>query len=426
MKLHSHRYFDATEPVKSIAYDLYEHIIDFPILSPHGHVEPQLLAENQPFPDPTELIIIPDHYIYRLIYSQGIPLESMGVPTRDGTPVESDHRKIWPIFAEHYYLFAGTPTGVWLDNTLYEVLGVEEKLNKRNAKKIYDEITEKLQSPEFLPQTLFGRFNIEVLTTTDATSDSLQYHRRIKDSGLSGQVLPCFRPDSVIDISQPEWKHEVDVLSHAAKMDITSFKCYLSALENRREFFKSLGAVSTDQGIQSPYTHELTSSEMEAIFQRALKGKATHEDTELFTAHMLMEMARMSVEDGLVMQIHPGAMRNHNCFIFNRFGIDKGCDIPLRTEYTRNLWELLNKFGNDSRFRFVVFTLDESTYSRELAPLVGHYPAMKLGAPWWFHDSIEGMIRFRQQVTETASIYNTVGFTDDIRAFNPRFFRKPF
>jgi glucuronate isomerase len=415
--LHTHRYFDASEPVRSIAFDLYQHVKDFPIVSPHGHLDPKTLADNQPFPDPAELIIIPDHYIYRLLYSQGITLESLGIPSRDGTKVESDHRKIWRIFAQNFYLFAGTPTGVWLSHTFSEVLGVDEKLTGKNANKLYDEITEKLQSPEFLPRALFKRFNIEVLTTTDRASDSLLYHQKIKKSELTGRVIPCFRPDAVIDISQPDWKQQMKVLEKVTDRDIGTFKSFISALENRREFFKTMGAVSTDQGIQSPHTHELSAMEIEAIFQRALKGKVTGDDADLFTAHMLMEMARMSLEDGLVMQIHPGILRNHNRFIFNRFGKDKGADIPLKTEYTRNLWELLNKFGNDSRFRLVIFTLDESTYSRELAPLAGHYPAMKLGASWWFHDSIEGMMRFREQVTETASIYNTVGFTDDTRAF---------
>jgi glucuronate isomerase len=230
-------------------------------------------------------------------------------------------------------------------------------------------------------------------------------------------VIPCFRPDAVVDILRSDWKKEIKLLSQAEDIDIRSFKNFIRALENRREFFKSLGTVSTDQGIVSPYTHELSAAKAEAIFQRALKGKATQDDAALFTAYMLMEMARMSIDDGLVMQIHPGSYRNHNQKIFEKFGRDKGCDIPLQTEYTQNLLELLNKFGNNPRFTLVVFTLDESTYSRELAPLAGHYPALKLGAPWWFHDSLEGMIRFRERVTETASIYNTVGFTDDTRAF---------
>jgi len=415
--LNPYRFFDPNPEIRRIAFDLYSSVKDLPIVSPHGHVDPKILANNQPFPDPTELIIIPDHYIFRMLYSQGISMESLGVPTRDGTPVETDHRKIWRIFAGNFYLFAGTPTGIWLAHEFAEVFGIEEKLTAANADKIYDQLQEKLQSPEFLPRALFDRFNIEVLTTTDGAADSLEHHRKIRQSGWKGRVVPCFRPDAVVDFLRPNWKEEIETLGAASGIDIHDFKSFIKAIENRRSYFKEMGATSTDQGIVSPYTHELSSAEADAIFQRALKGQATAEDATLFTAHMLMEMAGMSVEGGLVMQIHPGSFRNHNRIVFERFGLDKGCDIPLQTEYTKNLYELLNKYGNDPRLTLVVFTLDESTYSRELAPLAGHYPALKLGPPWWFHDSIEGMTRFRQRVTETAGIYNTVGFNDDTRAF---------
>ncbi|MBN2367032.1 MAG: glucuronate isomerase [Calditrichaeota bacterium] len=415
--LNPYRFFDPDEYVRKIAFELYQEVKGMPILSPHGHVNPSLLAYNEPFPDPTELIILPDHYIYRLLYSQGISMESLGIPARDGTEVEQDHRKIWKIFADHYYLFAGTPTGIWLNHELSEVFGIEENLDSENAMAIYDELSEKLKSEEFLPRRLFERFGIEVLTTTDGAVDSLEHHQKIQLSEWKGRVIPCFRPDAVIDIRRPDWNRQIEALSEASRIMINSFPSFIAALENRREFFKSMGAVSTDQGILSPYTNELDPPEVENIFQRALKWKSTEEDGYLFTAHMLMEMARMSIEDGMVMQIHPGSFRNHNQALFDRFGYDKGADIPVQTEYTRNLHPLLNKFGNDRRFTLVVFTLDESTYSRELAPLAGHYPAMKLGAPWWFHDSIQGMLRFREHVMETASIYNTVGFTDDTRAF---------
>lgn len=417
--LNPHRFFDPDPQIRKTAFELYSSVKDLPLVSPHGHVDPKILTDNQPFPDPAELIIIPDHYIFRMLYSQGIPMESLGVPTRDPAfpGVETDHRKIWRIFAGNFYLFAGTPTGIWLTHELVEVFGIEEKLTAANADKIYDRLQEKLQSPEFLPRALFERFNIEVLTTTDGAADSLEHHRKIRQSGWNGRVVPCFRPDAVVDILRPDWKKEIEALSAASGMDVHDFKSFIAAIENRRAFFKEMGATSTDQGIVSPCTHELSPAEADAIFQRALKGAATPDDAKAFTAHMLMEMARMSVEDGLVMQIHPGSFRNHNRLVFERFGFDKGADIPLQTEYTKNLYELLNKYGNDPRLTLVVFTLDESTYSRELAPLAGHYPAMKLGPPWWFHDSIEGMTRFRQRVTETAGIYNTVGFNDDTRAF---------
>jgi glucuronate isomerase len=416
-KLNDHRFFDPDPKVGQIAFELYKGVRDLPLISPHGHVPSKLLADNQPFPDPTELILIPDHYLFRMLYSQGIPLESLGIPSVDGTEVEKDHRKIWQIFADNYYLFAGTPSSVWLDYTLVNVFGIGEKLDSKNAMKIYDLIQKKLRTNDFLPRTLFEKFNIEVLTTTDAASDDLTYHRRMKESGWKGRVIPCFRPDAAVNILSLNWKREISALSKISGVEISDYRNFIKVLESRREYFKSYGAVSTDQGIESPYAHRLSDGEADAILQRALKGQSTEKDAAAFTAHMLMEMARMSVEDGLVMQIHPGALRDHNKYIFNRFGPDKGGDIPLQTEYTRNMREFLNEYGNNPRLTVVLFTLDETAYSRELAPLAGHYPALKLGAPWWFYDSIHGMIRYRQSVTETAGIYNTVGFTDDTRAF---------
>ncbi len=415
--LHPDRFFDPQPEVRAIARRLYLSVKDLPIVSPHGHVDPRLLAENRPFPDPTELIIIPDHYIFRLLYSQGIPLEALGIPSRDGTAVETDHRKIWQLFADHYYLFAGTPTGIWLQHEFREVFGLRESLNSNNAMAVYDAISAKLKTEAFLPRALFERFNIEVLTTTDGASDDLRFHKMIQQSDWPGRVIPCFRPDALFAIRDVRWPAEMERLAQACGYEISSYRRFIRAIEDRRAYFKEFGAVSTDQGVESPYTHRLSQDEAEAIFQRALKGKASDEDARLFTAHLLMEMARMSIEDGLVMQIHPGSFRNHNQTVYRKFGPDKGADIPVRTEFTRNLYELLNAYGNDPRLTLIVFTLDESTYSRELAPLAGHYPAMKLGPAWWFHDSLEGMMRFRQQVTETASIYNTVGFNDDTRAF---------
>ena len=415
--LDDYRFFDPEESIRKTAYELYLNVKDLSILSPHGHVEAKMLADNQPFPDPTELIIIPDHYIYRMLYSQGISLESLGIPTVDGTLVEKDHRKIWQIFGDNFYLFAGTPTGVWLTHELVEVFGISEALDSRNAMKIYDQMVEKLKTKEFLPRTLFEKFNIEVLTTTDSPSDPLESHKKIKESGWKKRVIPCFRPDVAVNINSTKWKAEIAGIGKVTGIDVHDYKTYIKALENGREYFKTYGAVSTDQGVESPYAHRLSQIEADAIFQRALKGESTDKDAAAFTANMLMEMARMSVEDGLVMQIHAGALRNHNRQVFDRFGLDKGGDIPIQTEYTRNMQEFLNEFGNNPKFKTVLFTLDETTYSRELAPIAGHYPAVRLGASWWFHDSIQGMTRYRQNVTETAGIYNTVGFTDDTRAF---------
>jgi len=415
--LHRDRFFDPNPTARRIARELYESTRKLPIISPHGHVDPKLFVEDKPFPNPSELIIVPDHYIFRLLYSQGISLESLGIPKRDGTRGESDPRKIWRILAENYYLFRGTPTGVWLDHEISVVFGIKEKLNAQSADRVYDALERKLQSRAFRPKALFKRFNIELLATTDSAVDTLSSHQLLRNSGWKGRVIPSFRPDALTELRNSKWRENMDKLGELEKTEITSFRKFVAGLESRRQYFKSLGAVATDHGIFSPYTHELSAGEVESIFQRALRGKAEKHDAEAFTAHMLMEMARMSTEDGLVMQIHPGSDRNHSRFIYDTYGPDKGGDIPAATEYTNNLRELLNKYGSNVKFTVIVFTLDETTYSRELAPLAGLYPAMKLGPPWWFHDSIEGMRRYHSMVIETGSLYNTVGFNDDTRAF---------
>jgi len=411
------RFFDTNPAIRNIAREIYESIKNLPIISPHGHVDPSILSENKPFPNPTQLFLTPDHYLFRMLYSQGISMESLGIPTIDGSEVETDPRKIWQIFADNFYLFRGTPSSVWLAYEFNVVFGVKEKLTSSSAQKFYDVLQEKINSPEFLPRALFERFNIEVLSTTDSSSDSLEHHKKIRESDWKKRIVPCFRPDAVTDLSNLKWKENIQLLSNAVGYEFTTYSKFIEALHERRSFFKTMGAVSTDHGVFSPFTHELTNDETEKIFQRALKKQATDDDARLFTAHMLMKMAEMSIEDGLVIQIHPGSYRNHNPTIFEKFGLDKGCDIPMQTEYTFNLKELLNKYGNNPKLTIIVFTLDETTYSRELAPLAGHYPAMKLGPAWWFHDSLEGMIRFRRMVTETAGFYNTVGFNDDTRAF---------
>ena len=414
--LNRFRYFDPDPTVRKVAYDLYSQVKDLPYVCPHGHFDPKLFSENNPFPDPVGLFLIPDHYVFRLLYSQGISFESLGKPTLDGTVVETDHRKIWQTFADNYYLFVGTPTGIWLSHEFTEVFGISNTLTSSNAMEIYNELQEKLQLPENLPRALYDRFNIEVLTTTDSASDLLADHKKIKSSIWGGRIIPCFRPDGVVKIGLPGWRSEIDALSQASGIDVNSYPRFIQALENRREFFKSMGAVSTDYDANSPYTHRLTELEAENIFQRALKGEADKDDAAAFLAHMLMEMARMSIEDGLVMQMHSGIFRNHNESVMEKFGPDMGGDIPVQVEFTRNLYELLNCYGNDKRLSLIVFTIDESTYARELAPLAGYYPALKIGPAWWYNDSIQGMTRYRELVTETASIYNTVGFNDDTRA----------
>ena len=411
------RYFSPVPAVRSVARALYDEFASLPLVCPHGHVDPRLLAVDEAFPDPTALIVIPDHYIVRMLYSQGVPMEALGIPSLDGAAVEGDARAIWQRFADHYYLFRGTPSGAWLAHEFEGVFGIDEPLTSESAMRIYDRIDGSLRQPEFRPRALFERFNIEVLCTTDTATDTLEFHRQIRDSGWTGVVRPTFRPDLAINIRHPQWPSEIARLSAATGDDVSSYPAYVRALESRRAFFKSMGATATDHAAETPFTAELSPADAAAVFDRALGARATEADAHAFTGHMLMEMARMSIEDGLVMQLHPGSDRNHNASVFERFGPDRGGDIPLRTEYTRNLKPLLNKYGNDPRLTLVLFTLDETTYARELAPLAGHYPCLRLGPPWWFHDSIEGMTRFRYQVSETAGIYNTAGFNDDTRAF---------
>lgn len=418
MKLDPDRYFDPEPGQRKIARELYQRVADMPIVSPHGHVDPTLFVdEGASFGTPTELLIIPDHYVFRMLYSQGISMEALGVPRVDGGPIESDHRKIWQVFADNFYLFRGTPSGAWLTAELVDVFGISQKLDGASAQRIYDQIAEKLEQPEFRPRALFERFNIEVLCTTDSATDTLDAHRKIRASGWGGDIRPTFRPDHVINLLTPGWGENIAALSDVSGIDVNSYSSFIEALEKRRAFFISMGATASDHAAISAYTHELSSNETETIFQHALDGTVTADEAAQFTAHMLMESARMSLEDGLVMQIHIGSIRNHNLSVFEKFGPDKGADIPGRSEFTHNLSALLNKYGNEPGLSLILFTLDESTYARELAPLAGHYPVLKLGPPWWFFDSINGMRRYFDLVMETAGIYNTVGFNDDTRAF---------
>lgn len=412
------RFFDPEPGQRRVARALYDAIANLPIVCPHGHVDPRLLAdENATFGTPTDLFIIPDHYVFRMLYSQAVPLAALGIPRRDGDPVETDHRQIWQTFADHFYLFRGTPSGAWLAHELYDVFGIQQKLSSATAQTIYDELADKLAQPAFRPRALFERFQIEVLCTTDAASDSLSWHQAIQDSGWHGVVRPTFRPDAVVNLETAGWRSHLAALEKAVDREITSVADLVTALEERRAFFKRMGARATDHGVVSAYTGVLSAAEAETIFSRALAGDATIEDARRFTGHMLIEMARMSVEDGLVMQLHAGTYRNHNTLVFEQFGADKGADIPIATEFVHNLKPLLDRFGNDPRLTLILFCMDETTYARELAPLAGHYPALKLGPPWWFHDSLNGMARYFDQVMETAGLYNTAGFNDDTRAF---------
>ncbi len=411
------RYFSPNPVQRQVAYNLYKQVKDLPLVCPHGHVDPRLLAASHyEWGTPVDLLIIPDHYIFRMFYSQGIALETLGIPRKDGTPVEKDHRKIWQTVCDSWHLFRGTPTSLWLREELRSTFGIEEKINSANAQTIYDAISAQLQRPEFQPRSLFERFRIELLATTDAATSELKDHERIRTSGWSGRVIPTFRPDAVINI-QADYAEQIQQLSHVSSVDVVDYHSYIAALEQRRHFFKEMGATATDSAALTAYTERLSENEADTLFQRALKGNANQEDVQRFTGHMLIEMARMSVEDGLVMQLHVGSLRDHNPAIAADFGRDMGADIPTASEFTRNLKPLLDLYGRERNLTMILFNLDETTYSRELAPLAGHYPALRLGPPWWFFDSILGMRRFLDAVGETAGIYNLAGFNDDTRAY---------
>ena len=417
-QLQEDRFFDPDPTQRKIAREIYAQIASLPIVSPHGHVDPRLFADPQAgFGSPSDLFIVPDHYVFRMLYSQGIPLEKLGVLRLDGGLVETDHRKIWQIFGDNFYLFRGTPSGVWLEHELYTVFEVRQVLDGSTAQSVYDQVESRLAQPEYRPRALFERFGIEVLCTTDAATDPLHSHQAIRESGWGGNIRPTFRPDAVVNLLAPGWIAGVQALGELSGVEVGSYAAYIRALEERRAFFKRMGAAATDHAALTPFTEQLEASEAEGIFQKALRGAASVEDAARFGGHMLIEMARMSVEDGLVMQLHPGSQRNHSSQIFSRFGSDKGFDIPIPVEYTRRLQPLLEAFGHDSRLTLILFTLDETTYGRELAPLAGVYPALKLGPPWWFFDSLNGIGRYFDLVMETAGLYNTSGFNDDTRAF---------
>jgi len=411
--LNDDRLFPADEKTRSIARRLYEGIRALPIVSPHGHTQAGWFARNQPFPDPVKLFVQPDHYVFRMLYSQGISLEELEI----GRDQIEEPRKVWRIFASNYYLFRGTPTRLWLDYAFQELFGLTERLSAATADTYYDTIEARLATPQFLPRALYQRFNLEVLATTDSALDLLADHAAIRDSGWQGRIVPTFRPDSVVDPEFPGFLDNVQALGVLTGENTASWRGYLRALAIRRLYFKSLGATATDHGHPTALTEDLSETSAATLFEQVIQGTGYAADLEIFRGQMLTEMARMSLEDGLVMQIHPGSVRNHNAQIFAKYGRDMGADIPQQTNYVEALRPLLNRFGNEPGLTIILFTLDETTYSRELAPLAGHYPCLKLGPPWWFHDSPEGMRRFRELATETAGFYNTVGFNDDTRAF---------
>jgi len=413
MLIHPDRLFPAASSTRKIARKLYDSVRSLPIVSPHGHTQAAWFAKNEPFPDPAKLFVQPDHYIYRMLFSQGGSLHDLEI----GQAELKDARKVWRIFASHYYLFRGTPTRLCLDFAFQELFGMEQRLSETTADLYFDAISEKLRTPEFLPRALYERFNLEVLATTDSPLDSLADHKAIRDSNWKGRILPTFRPDPVVDPEFAGFAENVANLGEQTGDDTATWTGYLKALRTTRARFRELGCTATDHGHPTAQTANFSAGECEELFRLVLAGDADADVEESFRAQMLTEMARMSLDDGLVMQIHPGSARNHNRSLYEKYGRDMGADIPTPTNYVDALRPLLDLFGNERGLTIILFTLDESTYSRELAPLAGHYPCLRLGPPWWFHDSPEGMMRFRERVTETAGFYNTVGFNDDTRAF---------
>ena len=411
------RLFPNDPATRATARRLYEGIADLPIVSPHGHTDPRWFAENEPFPDPAQLFVTPDHYVFRMLCSQGIDLADLGVARADGGSVETDGRTIWRLFAGHYHLFRGTPTRLWLDHSFETLFGMTERLSAETADVYYDAISERLTSDEFRPRALFERFRIEALSTTEGALDDLQWHRRIAESGWSGRVITTYRPDTVIDPEADGFAANIEKFGELTGCDTTTWAGYLEAHRVRRAFFKEHGATASDHGHPTARTEDLPQAEAAALFARALRGDLSADEADAFRGHMLTEMARMSLDDGLVMQIHAGSWRNHSPGVLAKFGRDKGFDIPVRTDFVGALKPLLDAVGLRPDLTIILFTLDETVFARELAPLAGVYPALKLGPPWWFYDSAEGMMRFRQIVTETAGIYNTAGFNDDTRAF---------
>ena len=409
--LNPDRLFPSDPTERAIARRLYEGVRDLPLICPHGHTDPAWFATNAAFENPTELLILPDHYVRRMLVSQGIQVLDM--VDADGRP---ENRAIWQVFAENYHLFQGTPTRLWLDHTFSDLFGLTERLSKDTADVYYERISDCLSQDAFRPRAIAERFNIEVITTTEGPCDPLDHHRAIAQSGWGVRVITSYRPDAVIDPDGQDFVANLKAFAACTGEDTTTWPGYLAAHRNRRAYFRDLGATSTDHGHPTAQTLDLTDDAAAALFDTVRHGTGTLAENEMFRAQMLTEMAKMSLEDGMVMQMHVGSHRNHNTDVLARFGADQGFDIPRSTDFVTALKPLLDRLGMDPRLSIILFTLDETTYGRELAPLAGAYPSLKLGPAWWFFDSPAGMMRYREFITETAGFYNTVGFNDDTRA----------
>ena len=417
LSLHPDRAFPPDPGVRALARALYGQTRDLPLVCLHGHVEAEVFAADEPFGDPAQLLITPDHYVTRMLVSQGVSPAELGVPRQDGGAVETDPRAIWRRFCAHWHLFRGTPSRYWLEHELGELFGVTVQPAPGTADETYDAVAAVLADPAFRPRALLDRFRIELISTTDPATSELAAHARLAADGLGARIVPTFRPDAVVHLDRPDWPAQVAELGRVADVDTSGYAGYLEALRRRRAAFVAAGGLATDHGHRSADTTPLDDAAAAALYRAALAGDVAAAGAAAFDGHLLHVMAGMSRDDGLVMQLHPAVERDHHGGIARTYGPDRGFDIPLAAEYTAGLRPLLERYGCDPGFRMILFTVDETTYSRELAPLAGAYPSVRLGAPWWFLDSPHGMRRFREAVTETAGFYNTSGFVDDTRAF---------
>jgi glucuronate isomerase len=399
-----------------VARGLYDGVRDLPLICPHGHVDPKLLLDDEPFTDPAALFVTPDHYVTRLLHADGVPLDDLGVG--QGPLSEDAARRVWRLLCGRWHLFAGTPVRMWLEAELGAIFGVTARPSAGTADAIYDQIAERLADSDYRPRRLFERFRISVLATTSDPSDDLASHAALgADPDWTGRVIPTFRPDRYLEPAQPGWAEAVAGLGEAAGIDTGSYTGYIRALEERRRHFITHGATSTDHSHTDARTDPLEPGEAARTYRAAIRGEATVDEALAFRRHMVWEMARMSCDDGLVMALHPGVRRNHHGPTAARFGSDTGHDMPIRIEFTDALRPLLERFGTYPGFHLVVFTVDETVWSRELAPLAGFYPSVFVGVPWWFLDAPDSLRRFRAAVTEIAGFSRTSGFVDDTRAF---------
>lgn len=402
---------------RAIAQDLFGLVADLPIISPHGHVDPQLLLQNKPFESAADLFIYHNHYVTRLLHADGVDLGQLRLPS-SGSEVDlaAHAANAWQIFADRWHLFAGTASGYWFVRELRDVFGIDQEFNSQSANQIREQIEAKLLEPEMLPRALFEKFNIEVLATTDSPTDDLAAHSELAQLQLGGRVLPTLRPDAFINAQTTGWKQRIEQLL-AMTGKATNHAGFVAALADRRQYFIDHGAFSVDIGAESAFTTILSDAEAEQLFQLGLKGELTAEQEVVYRGHMISELIGQSCEDGLVTTLHVGVHRNHSTETFKKFGPDTGHDIPIRAEFTKNLQPVLERYGLNQNLHLVLFALDETTWSREIAPLAGFYPSVFIGAPWWFFDAPSAARRFREATVETAGFYRGSGFIDDTRAF---------